>query len=63
MITLIEDIPELYNIKVALHIDQEISSVVKVPQNEDIAFTQGDGKLEFTVDKMKNHQLIVINKA
>ena len=59
----IEDIPELYNIKVTLHIDREISSVVKVPQNEDIAFTQGDGKLEFTVDKMKNHQLIVINKA
>ena len=59
----IEDIPELYNIKVTLHIDGKISSVVKVPQNENIAFTQGEDTLQFTVDKMKNHQLIIINKA
>lgn len=59
----IEDIPELYNVKVTLYTDQKPGRIVKIPQNEGVDFTMQDGKIQFTVDKMKNHQLILIEKS
>ena len=59
---IIEDIPEIYNIKVKLHIENTISNVVKIPQNETIPFALENGVVEFTVDNIKNHQLIILKK-
>ena len=59
----IEDIPELYNIKVKLHVDTEVSKIMKVPQNENVDFVAQNGTISFVVDKMRNHQLIYIQKG
>ncbi len=58
----IEDIPEIYNIKVKLRIPERDVRVVKKPQDVEIPFDVTEDGIQFTVDKIRNHQLIIISK-
>ena len=59
-VCLLEDFPPLYNTEIKLSVPETVKKVTLVPQDKEIAFSQIDGKVTFTVDKMELHQLIVI---
>ncbi|MBR2968880.1 MAG: hypothetical protein IKC36_03465 [Clostridia bacterium] len=58
----IEDIPEIYNISVKLRLECEVEDIIKIPQKESVEYTKTEDGIAFTVDKIKNHQLIVLKK-
>lgn len=57
---IIEDIVPLYNINVQIKLDKKVNRVYKAPQNTNIEYKYIDGKLEYTIDKLDCHQMIVI---
>ena len=59
-VEVIEDILPLYNVNASVRTDKSVKRVYLAPQNEDIAFTQKDGEVSFTVPKLENHQMVVI---
>lgn len=59
-IEVIEDILPVYDTRLSLKLDKNISRVYLAPQLEDIPFTERDGRIEITVDKIDCHQMIVL---
>lgn len=59
-VEIIEDILPLYNINASVRTDKNVKRVYLAPQNEDIEFIQKDGEVCFTVPKLENHQMVVI---
>lgn len=53
----IEDIVPLYDIKVSVK-GEKPSSVILVPQNEELPFTYENGRTVFTVPKLDLHQIV-----
>jgi len=59
-VEVIEDITPIYNIEVTLNVPQTIHKVYLAPQKEDITYTQENGTISFTVNKLDCHQMIVL---
>ena len=49
-------------VSVKLRLECEVEEIVKIPQKENIEFCKTNDGVAFTVDKIKNHQLIVLKK-
>jgi hypothetical protein len=60
-IEVIEDIIPLYNISVKLHTDFVPKKVYIAPEKKDIPFSYENGILSYTVDKLENHAMVVID--
>ncbi len=58
---IIEDIVPIYNIPVTLNVKEAVKQVYSAYDKEQIAFTQGDGYITFTVPKLECHKIIVID--
>ena len=59
-IEIIEDILPVYDIDLAVRHDGSVSRVYLAPQNVDIAYQVEDGYVKCKVDKLENHQMVVI---
>ena len=57
---IIEDIMPVYNVKVALRVDEKIKRVYLGVTGEDLDFKTANGDVLFTVPKLECHASIVI---
>lgn len=60
-IEIIEDIVPLYGVKVSLKTDKPPKRVYLAPERRDIDFKFESGILSYTVEKLENHAMIVID--
>ncbi len=56
----IEDVIPLYNITVSVRVPREVRAVVRVPEDEPLAFEREDGRVTFTLPKLVGHQMIAL---
>jgi len=59
----IEDIIPILDVKVSVRAGQAVASVMCVPQEQPLEFTQADGCIEFTLPRLTGHQMIALNFA
>lgn len=59
-IEIIEDLIPLYQVEVALRISEQAKRVYLAPSGEELAYTQAEGTLSYTVPKLLCHQMVVI---
>ena len=59
-IEVIEDIVPIYNIDVAVRPGKDIKKVYLAPQMTEIPFEQKDGVVSYRVEKVDNHQMVVL---
>ena len=57
----LEDMPDIYNVRVSVRIEEKIKGVRLMPQNEKLDYCVKNGRCEFVVEKFSCHQLIVID--
>ena len=62
-IEVIEDILPVYNVEVTLRPGKEVKRVYLAPQMQDIPFTQENGKVRYTVERLECHQMVVLDYA
>lgn len=60
-IEVIEDILPVYDTQVTLRPGREIRRVYLAPQLKEIPFTQENGTVHFTVDRLECHQMVVLD--
>ncbi len=60
-IEVIEDIVPVYNIEVQIRLDKKPKRVYLAPENEDIDFTYNNGVVSYSVPKVYNHTMVVID--
>ena len=60
-IEIIEDIIPLYGITCTVRTDRKIKNVYLAPQMQQIPYTQEDGVVTYTVEKLENHQMVVLD--
>ncbi len=58
---IIEDIYPVHNIEVELQLPEKISRVYLAPQRKEIPFIQADGRVQFQVDEVDCHQMVVLD--
>lgn len=56
----IEDIIPIYNVTASVKCDKTPKRVYLAPSYEDIEYEYSGGVLSFTVDKLENHQMVVV---
>ncbi len=59
-IEIIEDIIPIYNVDVSILMDRKPAKVYLAPEMKEIDFNYSNGKLSYTVPKLENHQMVVI---
>ena len=59
-VCLLEDFPRIDGINIRLNISEKINKIIVQPDGEAIAFKQNKNDVEFTVNNLINHKLIVI---
>ena len=59
-IEVIEDIVPIYNIDVTLRPGKTVKKIYLAPQMTEIPFKQQDGCVSYTVEKVDNHQMVVL---
>jgi len=59
-VEVVEDIVPIYDTKVSLKLDKKISKAYLAPTGEEISFTEENGRYEFVVPKIENHQMLVL---
>ena len=59
-VEIVEDIVPVYNVVVEIRTDKKIKNVLLAPQKESIPFKQENGTVSYTVPKIENHQLVVL---
>ena len=59
-IEVIEDILPVYDIACHLRPGREIRNVYLAPQMKDIPFAQENGQVHYTLEKLENHQMVVL---
>ena len=59
-VEIIEDIMPIYDTNVTLNLPHEIKRAYLAPQMTPLAFTQTEGCISYTVDKIDCHQMIVL---
>lgn len=60
-IEIIEDILPVFGVECQLRPGREIKNVYLAPQMENIPFTQENGVVSYTVEKLYNHQMVVLD--
>ena len=60
-IEVIEDILPVYGIECQIRADKPIKGVYLAPQMEQIPFAQENGTVRYTVEKLFNHQMVVLD--
>lgn len=60
-IEIIEDILPVYGVNVTLRPNKEVRRVYLAPQMTEIPFEQKNGTVKYTVEKMENHQMVVLD--
>ena len=60
IVSVIEDIVPLIDVPVKIRLDQRVTSVRLVPQQETIAFTQENGVLQFAIPRVNCYQAVEI---
>lgn len=59
-VEVIEDIIPLYNIKVELRTEKRVRGIWLEPQHEEVSFVQEGDAVRFTVPRLENHQMAVL---
>lgn len=59
-VEIVEDIVPVYNVDVEIRTDKKIKNVLLAPQKESVPFKQENGTVSYTVPKIENHQLVVL---
>ena len=59
-VEVIEDIIPLYNIEVELRTEKRVRGVWLEPQHEEVSFVQEGDAVRFTVPRLENHQMAVL---
>ena len=59
-VTVIEDLPDIYNTPVKIKTDKKIKKVYLAPENKKVKFKQKDGYVTFTVDEFNMHTIAVL---
>jgi hypothetical protein len=59
-IEVIEDIVPIYNIDVTVRQGKSVKRIYLAPQMTEIPFMQKDGVVSYTVEKVDNHQMVVL---
>ena len=59
-VCLLEDFPEVNNIKITIKVNEKIKELISVPDNISIDFKQDGNEVSFTVNNLKLHKLIAI---
>jgi len=59
-IEIIEDIVPVYDINVSLNLDKKIKRAYLAPQKTDIDFAINDGRVDFKLQKLECHQMVVL---
>jgi len=57
-IDIVEDMIPIYNVPVSVRALRPIKRVACVPQNQDLRFTERDGRVEITVPVVAGHQMV-----
>ena len=57
---MIEDIVPIYNIDVTVRPGKSVKRIYLAPQMTEIPFMQKDGVVSYTVEKVDNHQMVVL---
>ena len=57
---IIEDLIPLYNSEFEISVDKKVKGVKLVPQNENIKFTEKDGRVSFKIDSFTCNQIVVL---
>jgi len=60
-VEVIEDIMPLFDIEVALHIDEPVNEVYLAPERKPLPYEQKDGVVRYTVPKLECHQMVVLS--
>jgi len=61
-VEIIEDVIPVYNVEVSLKLpNKDITRVYLAPQMENLDYTMQDGVIKYTVPKLENHQMIVLD--
>ena len=60
-IEVIEDILPVYGIECRIRTEKPIKRVYLAPQMVEIPFTQENGSVRYTVEKLENHQMVVLD--
>ena len=60
VLEVIEDLPTLYSTPFELSLSEKIKRVVLVPENRELAFTQENGNVKFTIDEFSCKQVVSI---
>ena len=60
-IEVIEDILPVYGIECQIRPGKQIKNVYLAPQMEPVPFTQENGTVRYTVEKLFNHQMVVLD--
>ena len=60
-IEVIEDILPVYGVEVTLRPGREVKRVYLAPQMVDLPFTQENGEVCYRVEKLENHQMVVLD--
>ncbi|MHC1695956.1 MAG: beta-galactosidase trimerization domain-containing protein [Eubacteriales bacterium] len=59
-VEVIEDLLDIYGVKVSVKVPETVKKVYLAPDMSEIAFTQKDGVVEYTVDKLNCHAMVVL---
>ncbi len=59
-VEVIEDITPVHDVAVRLRLPKTIKRVYLAPQRTEIPFTQKDGAVEFKVEEICCHQMVVL---
>jgi hypothetical protein len=63
LVEIVEDIIPLYNLRVAVKVEQTVARVVCVPQGLMLPFVEKDGYVEFEVPCVRGHQMVAVEQA
>ena len=59
-VAVLEDFQTITDIPVTIDVPEQIKSITLLPQNEPLEFAAADGKVCFTLPKLKMHQMLVL---
>ncbi|MFD2748600.1 hypothetical protein ACFSTH_20150 [Paenibacillus yanchengensis] len=57
---MIEDLPMQYNTEVTIRVTEPVKQVYLAPQQMELAFTEQDGAITYTIPSWNCHQMVVI---
>ena len=60
-IEVIEDILPVYNVQVSVKLPEQVNRVYLAPQMTEIPFTCENGRINYTVEKLECHQMVVLD--